>query len=97
MAMNINEMLKKAKRLQGEMEKEEQELGNKEFFVELQGIKVIILGNYKIKSIKLNEALIDPDDPELIEDLIVVAINQAIDLVNQAHDEISSKFSPAGM
>ena len=77
MAMNINEMLKKAKRLQGEMEKEEQELANKEFFVELQGIKVIILGNYKIKSIKLNEALID--------------------LVNQAHDEISSKFSPTGM
>ena len=54
MAMNVNEMLKKAKRLQGEMEKEEQELANKEFSVELQGIKVIILGNYKIKSIKLN-------------------------------------------
>ncbi|AZG68923.1 YbaB/EbfC family nucleoid-associated protein [Mycoplasma struthionis] len=94
--MNMNEMLKKAKRMQAEMEKEEKLIEGQEFTVEKQGIVVVMDGHRKIKSLKLNEALIDPEDPELIQDLVMLAVNEAIDKVNEAFDEMSAKFSGNG-
>ena len=72
MSMNMNEMLKRAKKMQEQAAIEEAEIAKKEFTVEKQGIKVVFLGTRKIKSIKFNEALIDPDDPELLEDLTMM-------------------------
>ncbi|ENY53652.1 YbaB/EbfC family nucleoid-associated protein [Metamycoplasma alkalescens] len=95
--MNINEMLKNAKRIQGEMEKDEQIVAKKEFVIEKQGIKITMLGSRKIKEIIINEALIDPEDPELIQDLVMLAVNEAIDVVDAAYDEISNKYSNSGM
>ncbi|PZV99882.1 YbaB/EbfC family nucleoid-associated protein [Metamycoplasma auris] len=95
--MNINEMLKNAKRIQGEIDKEEQVIAKKEFLIEKQGIKVTMLGNRKIKSIEINEALIDPDDPELIQDLVMLAVNEAIDIVDNAYEEISKKYTNSGL
>ncbi len=95
--MNINEMLKNAKRLQAQVEKEEKEIAVMEFVVEKQGIKVVMNGNRKIKSIEINEALIDPDDPELIQDLVMIAVNEAIEVVDQKYEELNSKFSNSGM
>ncbi|WP_369085944.1 YbaB/EbfC family nucleoid-associated protein [Metamycoplasma spumans] len=95
--MNINEMLKNAKRLQAQVEKEEKEIAGMEFVVEKQGIKVVMNGNRKIKSIEINEALIDPDDPELIQDLVMIAVNEAIEVVDQKYEELNSKFSNSGM
>ncbi|AZZ65420.1 YbaB/EbfC family nucleoid-associated protein [Metamycoplasma phocicerebrale] len=95
--MNINEMLKNAKRIQGEMEKEEQVVANTEFVVEKQGITVTMNGDRKITKITINEALIDPEDPELVQDLVMLAVNEAIDKVQKAYDKISEKFSNSGM
>ncbi|ENY68605.1 Hypothetical protein MAU_3940 [Metamycoplasma auris 15026] len=95
--MNINEMLKNAKRIQNEMEKEEQIIAKKEFVIEKQGIKVTMLGTRKIKSVEINPALIDPEDPELIQDLVMLAVNEAIDTIDAAYEEISAKYTNSGM
>ncbi|VEU79260.1 UPF0133 protein MALL_0399 [Metamycoplasma cloacale] len=97
MAMNMNEMLKKAKRLQTEMELKEKEIQNKEFLIEKQGISLVITGRRKVKSITINEALIDPDDPELIQDLVMLAINEGIDKVEEAYAELESEYSASGL
>ncbi|ACF07087.1 UPF0133 protein MALL_0399 [Metamycoplasma arthritidis] len=91
--MNINEMLKKAKRLQAEMEVEEKEIAKKEFVVKKQGIKVVMLGTRKIKTIEISPALIDPEDPELVQDLVMLAINEAIDIIDEEYDELGDKYS----
>ena len=52
MSMNMNEMLKRAKKMQEQAAIEEAEIAKKEFTVEKQGIKVVLLGTRKIKSIK---------------------------------------------
>ncbi|AWX43012.1 YbaB/EbfC family nucleoid-associated protein [Metamycoplasma cloacale] len=95
--MNMNEMLKKAKRLQTEMELKEKEIQNKEFLIEKQGISLVITGRRKVKSITINEALIDPDDPELIQDLVMLAINEGIDKVEEAYAELESEYSASGL
>lgn len=96
MSMNMNEMLKRAKKMQEQAAIEEAEIAKKEFTVEKQGIKVVLLGTRKIKSIKFNEVLIDPDDPELLEDLTMLAINEAIELIDDEYDKLNSKFSAPG-
>lgn len=95
--MNINEMLKNAKRIQSEMEKDEAQVAKQTFIVEKQGIKVSMSGERKITEIIINEALIDPEDPELIQDLVMLAVNEAIEKVNVAYDEIGNKYSNSGL
>lgn len=97
MSMNMNEMLKKARRIQTEMEKDEQKIQKKEFTIEKQGITVVMNGLRKLVSIKFNPALIDPDDPELLEDLLMLAVNEAIETVDKAFDEINAKYSDSGL
>ncbi|WP_373439963.1 YbaB/EbfC family nucleoid-associated protein [Metamycoplasma equirhinis] len=94
--MNINEMLKKAKRIQGEMEKDEHEIAKKQFLINKQGIDLTILGSRKVTEIKINPALIDPDDPELLQDLIMLAINEGLEEIEAAYEEINSKYSGNG-
>ncbi|QJR44072.1 YbaB/EbfC family nucleoid-associated protein [Mycoplasma miroungirhinis] len=93
--MNIQEMLKQAKKMQNEMEIKEKEIAKKEFVVEKMGITLTVLGSRKLKSIKINNALIDPDDPETLEDLIIVAFNDAMETIDNAYDEIT-KSLPQG-
>ncbi|WP_427867262.1 YbaB/EbfC family nucleoid-associated protein [Mycoplasmopsis arginini] len=95
--MNINEMLKNAKRIQSEMEKDEQVVAKQSFVVEKQGIKVTMNGQRKITEIIINEALIDPEDPELIQDLVMLAVNEALEKIEAAYDEIGSKYSNNGL
>ncbi|SGA03098.1 DNA-binding protein, YbaB/EbfC family [Mycoplasmopsis arginini] len=95
--MNINEMLKNAKRIQSEMEKDEQVVAKQSFVVEKQGIKVTMNGQRKITEIIINEALIDPEDPELIQDLIMLAVNEALEKIEAAYDEIGKKYSNNGL
>ncbi|MDC8937065.1 YbaB/EbfC family nucleoid-associated protein [Metamycoplasma hyosynoviae] len=96
MAMNMNEMLKKAKRLQEEASLQETEIQKKEFKVTKQGIEAVLLGSRKIKSLKINPALIDPEDPELVEDLVVLTINEGLALIEEKYEELNDKFSGLG-
>ncbi len=95
--MNINAMMQQAKKMQAELEKKKAELSKKEFTVEKQGITVVMMGDRKLKSVTINEILIDPEDKDILEDLTVIAVNEAIDLVNEAEDEIQSSSVPNGM
>lgn len=79
--MNINAMMMQAKKMQAEMEKAQKELETKEFTIEKQGITVVISGKRKLVSVNINEALIDPDDKDIIEALIVIAVNEALEKV----------------
>ncbi|KDE45569.1 hypothetical protein NPL2_00450 [Metamycoplasma hyosynoviae] len=94
--MNMNEMLKKAKRLQEEASLQEAEIQKKEFKVTRQGIEAVLLGSRKIKSLKINPALIDPEDPELVEDLVVLTINEGLALIEEEYEELNDKFSGLG-
>ena len=93
--MNINNMMQQAKKMQQQMEKAKQELAKKEFTVEKQGVTLVINGEKKVQSINVNEALVDPEDKEILEDLMIIAFNEAIELVSKEEEKIMPK-APAG-
>ena len=91
--MNMNALMQQAQKMQREMEKAQKDLEAKEFEVVSAGggIKIVITGAKVVKSIELDKDIVDPDDKEMLQDMIVVAINEAISLVVNEEQKILAK------
>ena len=78
--MNLNQLMKEAKKMQADMEKSQEELGAKEFEATAGGgaVSVKVSGNKEIKEINIKKEVVDPDDVEMLEDLIMAATNEAL-------------------
>ena len=65
--MNLNQLMKEAKKMQADIEKSQEELGNKEFSATAGGgaIEVVVSGNKAIKSMKIKPEVVDPQDVEM--------------------------------
>ncbi len=92
---NMNSMLKQAQKMQEEMEKTQEELKNKEYTTTVGGgaLEVVMTGDKVLKSIKLKPEIVDPDDVEMLEDLIVSGINEVIRTVEAEAEEKMSQIS----
>ena len=77
--MNMNALMQQARKMQDQMMKAQEELENAEIVGKGGGemVTVTMNGNKEIKSIKLDKSAVDPDDVEMLEDLIIVAIKDA--------------------
>ena len=77
--MNMNALMQQARKMQDQMMKAQEELENAEIVGKAGGemVTVTMNGNKEIKSIKLDKSAVDPDDVEMWEDLIIVAIKDA--------------------
>ena len=71
--MNINQLMKEAKKVQQDMEKSQEELASKEFDATAGGgaISVKVSGNKEIKEIIIKKDVVDPEDVEMLQDLII--------------------------
>ena len=78
--MNMQQMMMKAQKMQQEIQKKQQELEATEFTASAGGgmVTVTVLGNKTVQSIKIDPACVDPDDVEMLEDLILAGVNAAI-------------------
>lgn len=97
--MNINNLMKEAKKMQAEMQKSQEELAIKEFDSTAGGgaISVKVSGEKVIKEIKIKPDVVDPDDVEMLEDLILTCVNEALRKVDSAQSEEFGKFNIPGM
>lgn len=77
---NMNNLMKQAQRMQRQMEEQAKEMEEKEFEATAGGgaVKVVVSGKKEVLSVKLAEEVVDPDDIEMLEDLIVAATNEAL-------------------
>lgn len=91
--MNMQQLMQQAQRMQREMEKAQKDLEAKEFEIISAGggIKVTITGAKVVKNIEIDEDIIDPEEKEMLQDMIVVAINEAISLVIKEEQKILAK------
>lgn len=90
---NMNQMLKQAQKMQEDMAALQADLETREYSATSGGgaVSVVVDGKHLIKSIKINLDIIDPDDAEMIEDLVTVAVNEAItNAINTAENEMGS-------
>ena len=86
---NMQQLMKQAQKMQKQMEEAQAALETKELTATAGGgmVEVVITGKKEIKSIKIKPEVVDADDVETLEDLVLVAVNEAI---RQA-DELSQK------
>lgn len=77
---NMNNLMKQAQRMQKQMEEKAKELENKTWEASAggQAVTVTVNGRKEIESVKLSKEVVDPDDIEMLEDLIVAATNEAL-------------------
>ena len=89
---NMANLMKQAQKMQRQMEEQAKELESKEFVASAGGgsVEVTISGKREVLKVKLAEEVVDPDDIEMLEDLIVAATNEALRKVD---DESSSAMS----
>ena len=87
--MNINALMQQAQRMQQQMQKKQKEIESKEFEFTSNGgaIKIKMLGSKEMTSLEIDEDLIDKDEKEMLQDMLMVAINEAI---NKIDEEVSA-------
>lgn len=100
--MNMNALMKQAQKMQKQMEETQAALAEQVIETSSGGgaVKVSITGKKEIKSIKINPDVVDPDDVEMLEDLILTAMNEAIRQADEAANGAMSKIAgglPSGM
>ena len=100
---NMNNMMKQVQKMQKDMEKIQAELSEKEVEASAGGGAVTVKANGKkeIVSITIKQEVVDPDDVEMLEDLILTAVNQALqaaeDMANASMGKITGGMGMPGL
>ena len=97
--MNINQLMKEAKKMQADMEASQAELSSREFDATAGGgaVYVKVTGNKEIKEIKLQKDVVDPEDIEMLQDLILTSVNEALRKVDEAQAASLGKYNISGL
>lgn len=92
MGANMNKMMKEARKVQEQIVQMQEELHQRELEVTSGGgaVRVRINGKQQIQTLKIDPEAIDPDDIEMLEDMIVAAVNDA---VKQSQDMVSGEMT----
>ncbi len=92
---NMNNLMKQAQRMQKQMEENQRALEEKEFTAAAGGgaVEVTISGKREVLKVSLKEEVVDPDDIEMLEDLIVAATNEALRKVEEESGAAMAKLT----
>ena len=94
----MQQLMRQAQKMQEDIAKAQEELENAEIEGESGGglVKVVMNGKKIVSSITISPNAVDPDDMEMLEDLIVAALNSAYDEADELYNEKMGKFGNAG-
>ena len=97
--MNIGNLMKEAKKMQADMAKSQEELAQKEFEATAGGgaVMVKVSGDKIVKEVKLQKEVVDPDDVEMLQDLILTCVNEALRKVDEAQAAQLGKYNIPGL
>jgi hypothetical protein len=90
---NMQAMLKQAQKMQEQIEVKKTELQEKDYVVSSGGgmVEVTMNGAYKVKAIGINPEVVDPEDVDMLEDMLVAALNEAVRQIDEeAEREMNS-------
>lgn len=98
MKINYNQMMKQAQKMQQDMMKAQEELKNETVEATAGGgmVKVVANGQGDISSIEIKPEVVDPGDTEMLQDLVLVAVNEALEKA-KALQEQKLKAATGGM
>ena len=92
---NMNNLMKQAQMMQRQMEEGQKELEAKEFSAKAGGgaVEVTVSGKKEVLKVQLSEEVVDPDDIEMLQDLIMAATNEALRMAEEANNELMGKMT----
>ena len=90
----MQQMMIQAQKMQRELQKAYDELDKKEFKVSKAGlVEIVVLGNRQIQKIDIEKDGLDPDNKEMIEDLIVSGLNELFEKIDEEKDAIEERIT----
>ena len=94
-AANLQQLARQAQKLQEEMDKATAELEEKEYSATSGGdaVKAVVTGKMGVKSIELKPEVVDPEDTEMLSDLVIAAVNEALRAAAADKEERMEKLS----
>ncbi len=92
-------MIKQAQKMQEELLKMQQELENQTYRADSGGgaVTAVVSGKHRLEELTISVDAIDPDDPEMLQDLIIGAVNEALRKADEASSQSMSKFNLPGL
>ena len=97
--MNMQQMIIQTQKMQRELQKKQAELQQKEFTISKGGaVTVVVKGDKTVQSIDIDKGALDPENKEMIEELIALAINEAVEKIKAEEAAINESVTGgAGM
>lgn len=91
---NMNSMIKQAQKMQADAEALQGELETREYTAVSGGmVEVTVTGDHKIKSISIKPEAVDPDDVEMLQDLVLAAVNEVLRKVEETSSAEMGKIT----
>lgn len=92
---NMQAMMKKVQKMQNDIVKMQEELKKRTFETTVGGgaVTVVMTGKKELQSIKIDPSAVDPEDVEMLEDLIVTAVNEGIRQVEEISEKEMAKIT----
>ncbi|MFT4007064.1 MAG: YbaB/EbfC family nucleoid-associated protein [Lacrimispora sp.] len=92
---NMNNLMKQAQKMQRQMEETTKELEEKEYTSTAGGgaVSVTVSGKKEVTAVKLSQEVVDPDDIEMLEDLIIAAVNEAFRQMEEENNSAMAKLT----
>lgn len=92
--MNLQQMMMQAQKMQRELKKANDALANEEFTITKGGaVMVKMLGNKKVLEVNIDKDTLSEDNKEMLEELIMMAINELIEEISQKETEIQERIT----
>lgn len=92
--MNMQQMMAQAQKMQRELRKAMEELQKQEFSVTKGGaVTVTMMGDKTLKSVSINEDAFEKDNKDMVEDMIVLAVNEIQEKIEEAEEEINERIT----
>jgi nucleoid-associated protein EbfC len=96
---NMNQMMKQVQQMQANMAKAQEEIAKKTVEASAGGgaVKVVITGDRRVQAITLSKEVVDPEDVEMLQDLILAAISEGMKQAEAMGEAAMKKVMPGGM
>ncbi|MFL0441297.1 YbaB/EbfC family nucleoid-associated protein [Enterococcus pernyi] len=92
---NMQGMMKQVQKMQKEMGEAQEKLNETEFTGSSTNdlVKVVFTGNRRMKDIQINDEVVDPEDTEMLQDLIVMAVNDVLEKIDTESEKTMGKYT----
>ena len=96
---NMQQLMRQAQKLQEQMTKTQEAFDDREFTAQAGGgmVNVTVSSKRELKSIVINPECVDPEDVEMLQDMVMAAVNEALRQGEENREKTMSALAPAGM